>query len=331
MPTGVRCLLARNRMQAAIRVHFADEGFVEVDPAGLQTQSGQRGAPACLRHRGHRQRTRRGERCYLHTSPEFAMKKLLAAGETRIFCLRPCLAQPRARAAARPRIHHARMVPRRRRLLGADERLRSSSSASPPRRPERPAALSRARRATRSPRRSGLASADAFGRFAGIDLTGDAWRRRHHRCGGAAAADAAAGPARRRRTTLGRTWCRACWSSRSSQISALAGRRFSTATPPAEAALARRAADDAAPCRAVRTLCLRRRTRQRLRRTDRRGRTAAALHRRNGRKEPGLWRALSARRGFPCRAGLDAAGKRHRARLRPAGACWRPARRGSTR
>jgi elongation factor P--(R)-beta-lysine ligase len=76
-------LLARNRIQAALRGWLAAEGFLEVDPAGLQVSPGNE---AHL----HAFRTTAigndglGKEMYLHTSPEFAMKRLLAAGETRI-------------------------------------------------------------------------------------------------------------------------------------------------------------------------------------------------------------------------------------------------------
>ena len=76
-------LLARNRIQAAMRLWLAGEGFTEVDPAALQVSPGNE---AHL----HGFETRAigndgtGRAMYLHTSPEFAMKKLLAAGETRI-------------------------------------------------------------------------------------------------------------------------------------------------------------------------------------------------------------------------------------------------------
>jgi lysyl-tRNA synthetase class 2 len=76
-------LLARNRIQAAIRGWLATEGFTEVDPAGLQVSPGNEAHLHAFATRaiGPDGATRD---LYLHTSPEFAMKKLLAAGETRI-------------------------------------------------------------------------------------------------------------------------------------------------------------------------------------------------------------------------------------------------------
>lgn len=76
-------LLARNRIQAAIRVWLAAEGFTEVDPAALAISPGNEAhlhgfATEAIGTDG------KGRRMYLHTSPEFAMKKLLAAGEVRI-------------------------------------------------------------------------------------------------------------------------------------------------------------------------------------------------------------------------------------------------------
>ncbi|MBC7138168.1 MAG: EF-P lysine aminoacylase GenX [Defluviimonas sp.] len=76
-------LLARGRIQGALRGWLAGEGFVEVDPAGLQVSPGNEAhlhgfATEMIGNDG----LARG--MYLHTSPEFAMKKLLAAGERRI-------------------------------------------------------------------------------------------------------------------------------------------------------------------------------------------------------------------------------------------------------
>jgi lysyl-tRNA synthetase class 2 len=76
-------LLARGRIVAALRAWFAAHDFVEVDTAALQVSPGNEihlhafattlaapdGAPS---------------RLYLRTSPEFACKKLLAAGERRV-------------------------------------------------------------------------------------------------------------------------------------------------------------------------------------------------------------------------------------------------------
>jgi hypothetical protein len=77
-------LLARNRIQAALRAWFTDQGFVEVDPAYLVTSPGNETHlhPVLVEVMDDALTTRRG---YLHTSPEFAMKKLLAAGEEKIF------------------------------------------------------------------------------------------------------------------------------------------------------------------------------------------------------------------------------------------------------
>lgn len=79
-------LLARNRIVAAIRRWFASHDFVDVDPAALQVSPGNE---AHLHAFATEAVTTAGERSplYLHTSPEFACKKLLAAGETRLFSL----------------------------------------------------------------------------------------------------------------------------------------------------------------------------------------------------------------------------------------------------
>ncbi|AGT07266.1 EF-P lysine aminoacylase EpmA [Paracoccus aminophilus] len=77
-------LLARNRIQRAIRDWLESETFLEVDPAALAISPGNEAhlhafATTQIGNEGM------GRQMYLHTSPEFAMKKLLAAGEERIF------------------------------------------------------------------------------------------------------------------------------------------------------------------------------------------------------------------------------------------------------
>ncbi len=93
-------LLARNRIKAALRAWFGAQGFVEVDTACLQVSPGNE---AHL----HAFETRlmgadgSSSRLYLHTSPEFACKKLLAAGEQKIFTFAPVF-----RNRERGRLHH---------------------------------------------------------------------------------------------------------------------------------------------------------------------------------------------------------------------------------
>jgi lysyl-tRNA synthetase class 2 len=77
-------LLARNRIIASIRQWFAIRDFIEVECGALQFSPGNEAhlhgfATDLIQPDGT------SERRYLHTSPEFACKKLLAAGETRIF------------------------------------------------------------------------------------------------------------------------------------------------------------------------------------------------------------------------------------------------------
>ncbi len=79
-------LLARARLARAVRDYFGNEGFVEVEPAALQLSPGNE-----THLHGFSTEMISGDgtraQAYLHTSPEFAMKKLLAGGEERIFAL----------------------------------------------------------------------------------------------------------------------------------------------------------------------------------------------------------------------------------------------------
>lgn len=79
-------LLARNRFDAAVRSWLAANEFLVVDPPGLQRSPGNE---AHLHAFGTSMIGNDGaaEAMYLHTSPEFTMKKLLAAGEMRIASL----------------------------------------------------------------------------------------------------------------------------------------------------------------------------------------------------------------------------------------------------
>jgi len=77
-------LLARNRIKSAIRAHFEALDFVEAEAAQLQVSPGNEThlhafATELVSTDGRR------AALHLHTSPEFAAKTLLAAGETKIF------------------------------------------------------------------------------------------------------------------------------------------------------------------------------------------------------------------------------------------------------
>ena len=76
-------LLARRRIAAALREYFTSQGFVEIESSVLTVSPGNEThlhafATDLVQPTGHR------EQRYLRTSPEFAWKKLLAAGERRI-------------------------------------------------------------------------------------------------------------------------------------------------------------------------------------------------------------------------------------------------------
>jgi lysyl-tRNA synthetase class 2 len=77
-------LQARAAITAAIRGFFAEQGFVEVETSILQVSPGNETHLHAPRTEITRPDGRRAPR-YLRTSPEFACKKLLAAGEEKIF------------------------------------------------------------------------------------------------------------------------------------------------------------------------------------------------------------------------------------------------------
>ncbi|HRY07725.1 MAG TPA: EF-P lysine aminoacylase EpmA [Hyphomicrobiaceae bacterium] len=93
-------LVARSRIKAALRAWFEAEGFVEVDTGCLQVSPGNETHLHAFKTElvgsdlGH-------QPLYLHTSPEFACKKLLAAGERKIFTFAPVF-----RNRERGRLHH---------------------------------------------------------------------------------------------------------------------------------------------------------------------------------------------------------------------------------
>jgi lysyl-tRNA synthetase class 2 len=77
-------LMARNLLLSQLRGWFMMRDFLEADPSGLQASPGNEAhlhafATEAIGNDGA------ARRLYLHTSPEFALKKLLAAGERRLF------------------------------------------------------------------------------------------------------------------------------------------------------------------------------------------------------------------------------------------------------
>jgi elongation factor P--(R)-beta-lysine ligase len=79
-------LAKRSALMRATRGFFESRGFFEVDPAILQLSPGNEAHISAFATElvapdaSH-------SRLYLHSSPEFAAKKLLAAGEERLYCL----------------------------------------------------------------------------------------------------------------------------------------------------------------------------------------------------------------------------------------------------
>jgi elongation factor P--(R)-beta-lysine ligase len=161
-------LLARGRIKAALRGWFEAQGFVEVETSALQVSPGNETHLAAfvtelIGPDGSRRPL------YLHTSPEFACKKLLAAGEKRIFTFAQCY-----RNRERGRLHHPAFTmlewyranePYERLMEDCAELMRLAAEAAG-------VAMfqfgGRTADPTAAPER--LTLAEAFGRYAGIDL-----------------------------------------------------------------------------------------------------------------------------------------------------------------
>jgi lysyl-tRNA synthetase class 2 len=82
-------LAARGRILGAVRDFFADEGFIEVQTPALQISPGLEPHLIAFQTTLHDPRDGGAHLRYLHTSPEFAMKKLLAGGMEKIWQLAP--------------------------------------------------------------------------------------------------------------------------------------------------------------------------------------------------------------------------------------------------
>jgi elongation factor P--(R)-beta-lysine ligase len=161
-------LRTRGQIQAALRGWFAAQDFAEVETGILQTSPGNEAHLHAFATDAISPAGERSER-YLRTSPEFACKKLLAAGERRIFEFarafrnreRGALHQPEFTLLEWYRAEEpyetlmadcAALVALAAKTAGAREFRLRDRSADPFAAPER------------------LTVADAFGRHAGIDL-----------------------------------------------------------------------------------------------------------------------------------------------------------------
>jgi len=75
----------RQRAMTALRGYFAREGFAEVETPALQTSPGGEVHLHAFATKWKGPRPGEARRLYLHTSPEFTMKKLLVAGVPRLY------------------------------------------------------------------------------------------------------------------------------------------------------------------------------------------------------------------------------------------------------
>ena len=78
-------LLARNNVKSSLRNWFEEKGFLEVECGALQFSPGNEAHLHAFSSDFLNEDGSLNQKLYLHTSPEFACKKLLAAGEDKIF------------------------------------------------------------------------------------------------------------------------------------------------------------------------------------------------------------------------------------------------------
>ena len=327
MPTAGRSSRSGRASSPPSGPGSTEQGFIEVEPGILQTSPGNEAHLHAFRTElvepdlAHRP-------LYLHTSPELACKKLLAAGEEKIFAFAPVF-----RNRERGALHAPEFTMLEWYRAGAPYETVMDDCA---------ALLKLAaetadnrfvswRGVTSNPRAepARLTVAEAFARYAGIDLlaTVGAARQRQRRA-------RRRGRGRGHRTAprrhLGRHLRQAADGAdraEARQRPRDAADRLSGERGAARARLGRRSTHR----RALRALLLRRRARQRLRRIDRPRVAAPAPRSRDGQEARALRRALSDRRRLHRRAGAHAARVRLRHGLRSASSCWRRAPRASTR
>ncbi|PBC09078.1 EF-P lysine aminoacylase EpmA [Mesorhizobium sp. WSM3859] len=161
-------LMARNAIATALRGWFGTRDFIEVTTSALQVSPGNEAHLAAFATEAIGPDTSRRP-LYLHTSPEFACKKLLAAGEERIFSLGPVW-----RNRERGPLHHPEFTMLEWYRVGESyERLMDDCAEFLALAAEKAGARSfrfRGREADPFAEPERLSVAEAFARYAGIDL-----------------------------------------------------------------------------------------------------------------------------------------------------------------
>ena len=304
-------LKVRSSLGAAIRQFFAHERFVEVETAALQVSGGNETHISpfgvdLIGQGGDK------SRLYLHSSPEFACKKLLAAGEERIFTFahvfrnreRTALHHPEFTMLEWYRAHEpvTRLIEDCADLLAVAAKAAGTDSF-----------VWRDREAEAFEEPEILTVCEAFDRHANIDLAAllgdrDGLARAAARDGVSVAADD--------------TWSDLFSKILSEKVEHRLGRGRATILtdyPVSEAALARPKPDDPRFAERFELYVCGVEIANGFGELTDRDRAAPPFCRGGRRPRAPLWRGLPDRRGFSRRAGGHAAGERHCARLRPSG------------
>ncbi len=170
-------LEARGRITAAVRRWFEAQGFTEVDAGCLVTSPGNEAHLSAFETELIRPDLSRLP-LYLHTSPEFACKKLLAAGEEKIFTLGHAFRNRERGGLHAPEFTllewYRANAPYETVMADAAALLKLAAETVHNR-------FVSFRGVTCNPRAEPerLTVADAFGRYAGIDLLASLVKRRH--------------------------------------------------------------------------------------------------------------------------------------------------------
>jgi lysyl-tRNA synthetase class 2 len=161
-------LKARRQITHATRAFFDEKGFAEVETPALQRSPGNEAHLSAFRTEFHAA-DGASQPLYLHTSPEFTAKKLLAAGEERFFILSHVF-----RNGERSALHHPEFTmlewyrarePYERLMEDCADLLALAAAAA-----QTDVFVWRGRRADPFAAPERISVAEAFARYAGVDL-----------------------------------------------------------------------------------------------------------------------------------------------------------------